>query len=355
MKVLIIQQKMIGDVLTSSILFEAIKYKYPDATLHYVINSHTYPVVEHNPFIDQFHFFTQEHEKSKRELWQFAKAIRKEHFDVVIDVYSKYSSNLISLLSGAKTKISKYKWYTSFIYSHTYEDKTTSQTNAGLAIENRLQLLYPLNIDNSKIIRPKIYLTDKEKVLAKKVLETNHIDLKKPVYMIGVLGSGQAKTYPFDYMAKIIDTIVSNEPKSQILFNYIPNQKGDAKAIYNLCTPQTQKQIYFEIFGSSLREFLALTSHCEALIGNEGGATNMAKALGIPTFTIFAPWIMKEAWNMFDNDQTHISVHLNDYDANLYQDVEDPKALKSRSTAYYEKFRPSFFKDKLVQFVNGLD
>jgi heptosyltransferase-2 len=57
MKVLIIQQKMIGDVLATSVLFEAIKQKYPKAKLHYVLNSHTYPVVEHNPFIDKFHFF----------------------------------------------------------------------------------------------------------------------------------------------------------------------------------------------------------------------------------------------------------------------------------------------------------
>ena len=53
MKVLVIQQKMIGDVLTSSILFEAIKIEHPSAELHYLINSHTVPVVENNPFVDK--------------------------------------------------------------------------------------------------------------------------------------------------------------------------------------------------------------------------------------------------------------------------------------------------------------
>jgi len=32
---------MIGDVLTSSVLFEAIKLKHPSAELHYLVNSHT--------------------------------------------------------------------------------------------------------------------------------------------------------------------------------------------------------------------------------------------------------------------------------------------------------------------------
>ena len=69
MKVLIIQQKMIGDVLTTSILFEAIKNKYPDSDLHYVINSHTFPVVENNPFIDRFIFITHEIEKNKTSIF----------------------------------------------------------------------------------------------------------------------------------------------------------------------------------------------------------------------------------------------------------------------------------------------
>ena len=54
MKILIIQQKMIGDVLTSSILFEALRTQYKEATLHYLINQNTVAVVENNPYIDEF-------------------------------------------------------------------------------------------------------------------------------------------------------------------------------------------------------------------------------------------------------------------------------------------------------------
>ena len=97
---------MIGDVLTSSILFEALREKYPDAELHYLINTHTFPVVENNPFIDEFIFFTPEAESSKRELIRLAKSVKKTGYDIIIDVYSKLSSNIITLFSGAKIKIS---------------------------------------------------------------------------------------------------------------------------------------------------------------------------------------------------------------------------------------------------------
>ena len=341
---------MIGDVLATSILFEAIKHKYPNAELHYVLNSHTYPVVEGNPFIDQYKFFTPEHEKSKRKLLQFAKKLRDENYDVVIDVYSKFSSNILSFYSKAQTKISKYKHYSAFIYSHNFRNAQTPQTNAGLAIENRLQLLQPLDIDGSNIITPKIYLTKDEKNNAKIFLESNGVDLNKPLYMIGVLGSGSNKTYPFKYMAEIIDTIVSEQPESQVLFNYIPKQETDAKAIFELCLPETRNQIYFNVFGKSLRDFLALTSHCTALIGNEGGATNMAKALNIPTFTIFSPWIIKEAWNMFDNNATHTSIHLNDVKPELYSS-KSSKEMKSEAFVLYETFSSKLIIPKLKKYL----
>ncbi|NBC57221.1 MAG: lipopolysaccharide heptosyltransferase family protein, partial [Bacteroidetes bacterium] len=51
MKILVIQQKMIGDVLTSSVICENLKRNFPNAEVHYLINRFTLPVVENNPYI----------------------------------------------------------------------------------------------------------------------------------------------------------------------------------------------------------------------------------------------------------------------------------------------------------------
>lgn len=343
---------MIGDVLATSILFEAIKNKYPSAQLHYVINTHTYAVVKENPFIDKFYFFTPEHENSKRKLWQFANQLRKEKYDVVIDVYAQLSSKIIASRSKAATRISINKDYNALIYNHRFKNKMVPKTNAGLAIENRLQLLQPLGIDTTNIIKPKIYLSDSEKDLAKQFLTSNGIDLDKPLFMIGVLGSGKNKTYPFEYMAKVLDTIATKKPNCQMLFNYIPKQEAEAKSILNLCRPNTRSRIFFELFGSNLRDFLAITSHCDALIGNEGGAINMAKALNIPTFTIFSPWIKKEAWNMFDDGTKHLSVHLKDYRSDVYTNIRHPKTLKPLTPKLYKEFKPSLFIEALQSFLS---
>lgn len=341
---------MIGDVLTSSILFEAIKLKYPDAETHYVINSHTHAVVKNNPYIDKFQFVGQEIQKSKKQLFIFSKNLKEEQFDVVIDVYSKTSSNVMSWFTKAKTRISKYKYYTAFLYTHTFKDKKNPETNAGLAIENRLQLLKPLNIEAPKTIRPIIHLTELEKNKASTLLNSASINLNKPLYMISVIGSSAAKTYPAVYMAELIDTIVTKKKEVQILFNYFPKQESDAKFIYDLCESSTQKQIYFDVFGESLRDFLAITYHCDALIGNEGGAVNMAKALNVPTFTIFSPWIKKEVWGLFEDKKQNVSVHLKDFKPELYYG-KTARTLKRNWKHLYEQFSPNFFSEKLEKFI----
>lgn len=351
MKILIIQQKMIGDVLTSSILFEAIKEKYPKAELHYLINSYTLPVVENNHSIDEFVLYTPEIQKNKIKLLSFILSIRQNKYDVVIDIYSKLSSNLISFLSNANTKISYYKNYTSFIYTHNIKRKKYINTANGLEISNRLLLLKPIDI-HKESIKPKIYLNDSEIFNGKVYLQNNSINFKTPLFMISVLGSSENKTYPLPYMAKIIDTIVA-ETNGQILFNYIPSQYEKAKTVYDFCKAETKKHIYFNVFGKNLREFLAITKHCSALIGNEGGAINMAKALNTPTFSIFSPWINKEGWNMFEDDKIHVSIHLKDCKPELY-DNEMLKKLKNKSHLLYEAFKPKFIIPKLERYLKNI-
>ena len=153
-------------------------------------------------------------------------------------------------------------------------------------------------------------------------------------------------------MAEIIDTIVA-ETKGQILFNYIPSQLQQAKIVYGFCKAETKKHIHFNIFGKNLREFLALTKNCDALIGNEGGAINMAKALDIPTFSIFSPWIKKEGWNGFENDGTHVSVHIKDFNSNLY-DNKIQKEIKKEAKVFYEAFQPKYFLTVLKKFLKTI-
>jgi len=186
-------------------------------------------------------------------------------------------------------------------------------------------------------------LTATELAVAQKRWATYLNPPDSPVWMISAIGSRDFKTYPLPYMAQLIDDLAQRAP-GIILLNYEPHQKDQALQLKALCAPATQSRIAFEVYESDLRGFLALLGGCTALLGNEGGATNMAKAVGIPTFSIFSPDVDKNAWNMFEDGQWHDSVSWEEV-----VPVESQKAVSGGER--YLEMRPEYLLPRWRAFI----
>lgn len=342
---------MIGDVLASTIICEHLKIHFPNSEVHYIINEHTLAVVDGNPSIDKILLFKNEFRRSRVAFYRFLKSIEKEKYDVVIDVYCKLESNLISSYAKAPIKISYEKWYSKFVYSHLFSYSQNEDTKLGLAIENRLLLLSPIIEKLSRQdLMPKIYFSDDEIKKSKEFLIENRIDNSKKIVMIGILGSGENKSYPLDYLATLINIFTENYDAT-ILFNYIPSQKTQVTELLKLCSKKSRETIREDVFSPSLREFLLVLSQCDVYIGNEGGASNMSKALGIPNFSIFSPWISKKAWLTFHEDSKNRAVHLADYLKDDFNKVPR-KERKTKALELYQLFKPSYIKEDLFSFLD---
>ena len=336
---------MIGDVLTTSALFEVIKAEYTEAELHFLVQNHTTAVLEGNPHIDRVII------SNKTE--DLHSVLKAENYDIVIDVYSKIRSAWMAKRLGVKKRFGYSKWFGPVLYSQHFPLAIKSEHGIALALENRLSLLKPFVNTIDYKIQPKIYLNQEELDKVKSRLETFDFEVTKPLYMLNVLGSSQDKTYPPQDMAQLIDSIVKHEPDAQLLFNYIPSQLDEAKEIFDACKRITQNRIRLDFYGESLREFIVLTSFCTALIGNEGGAIHMAKAVNIPTFAIFSPWIRTDDWNVNMYDSKNIAIHLKDYKPELYQ-VYNQKEFKKNQASLYKQFLPSLIEKDLIEFLKNL-
>ena len=148
----------------------------------------------------------------------------------------------------------------------------------------------------------------------------------------------------------VLDVVETTQ--GTLLFNYIPNQKAEAKEIYDLCNKTTQNHIFFDTYANSLRGFLGLLSQCTALIGNEGGAVNMAKALFVPTFSLFSPSVDKETWQIFE-DEKNVSIHLKDLKPEIYTEY-DEKYIKEHTFKYFDEYPIVLIKEKLTAFINTI-
>lgn len=341
---------MIGDVLVSSIICNNLRIAYPDAQIDYLVYSSTTPVLEGNSSIDNIILFEEKYRKSKKELLQLGLQIRNEKYDVLIDAYSKLESWVLVLLSNAKRKISYKKPGRNFLYTDNIPFESYPKTNLGLAIERRLSLLEPLDLQIKTDPIPKLFVSDKENQDAIALFEKHKVQKDRKTIMISLLGSEKLKTYPLAFMAKVVDYIADQEDVN-ILFNYFPKQLESAKTVFNACKPSTQEKIYFDLLGDDLRSFIAIMNQCDLIIGNDGGAINMAKALEKPSFIIFSPWIEKKIWATFEDGIHHLSVHLKDFRPDLFVDKTE-KILKKEALSLYEEFKPDFFSDRIKLFLN---
>jgi heptosyltransferase-2 len=59
-------------------------------------------------------------------------------------------------------------------------------------------------------------------------------------------------------------------------FNYFPKQIHDAKTVLTVASSQPRTK-YILIYGGDLRGFIGILNQCNVIVGNDGGATNMAK------------------------------------------------------------------------------
>ncbi|PWK00847.1 heptosyltransferase-2 [Flavobacterium araucananum] len=341
---------MIGDVLISSIICNNLRTAYPDAQIDYLVYASTTPVLEGNSSIDNIILFEEKHRKSKKELLKLAFEIRNEKYDLLIDAYSKLESWIIVLLSNAKRKISYKKPGRNFLYTDNVPFEPFPKTNLGLAIERRLSLLEPIGLKIKTDPIPKLFVSTQENQEAMAIFEKHNVQKDRKTVMISLLGSEKLKTYPLEFMSQIVDYI-ADHANVNILFNYFPKQIEDAKTVYNACKASTQEKIYFDLLGGDLRSFIGIVNQCDLIIGNDGGAINMAKALEKPSFIIFSPWIEKKIWATFEDGIQHLSVHLKDYREDLFE-YKTEKMLKKESLSLYQEFKPEYFETQLKSFLN---
>jgi ADP-heptose:LPS heptosyltransferase len=349
MKILVIQQKMIGDVLVSSLICNNLRLSYPDAQIDYLVYETTTPVLEGNTAIDNLILFTKEHRESNWAFLKLAFKVRKEKYDIVIDAYSKLESWVFVAISGAKRKISYKKPARKFLYTDNVPFAMFPKTNLGLAIERRLSLLKPLNLSTDFDPIPKLFVTEFEKNQADELFFKHNVQQNRKTVMISLLGSEANKTYPLQFMAEIVNNIGLHFDVN-ILFNYFPKQLDDAQKVFDLCQPAVKQKIYFDLFGNDLRSFIAIMNKCDLIVGNDGGAINMAKALNKPSFIIFSPWIEKKIWSTFEDGIHHKSVHLEDFKPLLFENKSEKK-IKTETPVLYQQFDPKLFLDQLNLFL----
>ncbi|CAM3988993.1 glycosyltransferase family 9 protein [Flavobacterium sinopsychrotolerans] len=349
-KVLIIQNKRIGDVLISSVIANNFKAKYPNSEVHFMAYDFTNGVLMNNPNIDKIISINDKELKKLPVLLKLILQIRKEKYDIIFDPYSKTQSRLICKFSGAKQTIghkSRKKIGNFGYYTHPVTISKEKTKICGKAIEDRIHLLNQAGNFEPIDYEPKIFLSEQEK---KEDWLSKYSN--KKVIVLGVLGSTPQKSMPYEYVAEIVD-FISSKYDVNILFNYAPHQKEEAEKIYQMC--KNKSNIILDVYAKNIRDFIKIMNHCTLLVSNEGGIVHIAKALNKPTFTIFSPYVNQDHWASFEDGKFHHSVHLLEMKPNLFDSFtfEERKKIEKNPDELYKQLTPEMILPALDIFLKN--
>lgn len=98
--------RLIGDVVFTTPLVRALRREYPQARLVYVVEADAAPVVRHNPHLDEV--IVAPRTRGLRRVvddLRLARRLRRERFDVAIDLHGGPRSGWLAWASGARERI----------------------------------------------------------------------------------------------------------------------------------------------------------------------------------------------------------------------------------------------------------
>ena len=106
MNLLLVRLRLIGDVVFTTPAIRALRRRYPDARLVYLVEEAAAPVVAHNPHLDEV--ITIRHSRGARRLaddLRLARQLRARRFDVAIDLHGGPRSAWLTWSSRAPVRV----------------------------------------------------------------------------------------------------------------------------------------------------------------------------------------------------------------------------------------------------------
>lgn len=102
-KFLIIQTSFIGDVVLATSIAEKLHHQFPEARIDVLVRKGNETLFDEHPFIKKVWIWNKQQNKLLN-MFKLGKDLRREKYHDVINLQRFFSSGLLTLLSGAKTK-----------------------------------------------------------------------------------------------------------------------------------------------------------------------------------------------------------------------------------------------------------
>jgi heptosyltransferase-2 len=155
-KILIIQTAFIGDVILATALVEQISRQYPETGIHFLLRKGNENLLANNPHLKKVFVWNKKYQKY-RSLFRLISEIRKEQYDLLLNLQRFASTGFLSVLSKAGERRGFCTNPLSFLYDDAVPHKIGDGTHEIERNQHLLRLQKPVTT-----CLPRLYPSEKD-------------------------------------------------------------------------------------------------------------------------------------------------------------------------------------------------
>ena len=290
-RILVSRLRQIGDVILTLPLVDALRERFPDATIDYLAETAPAQAAIGHPALGTVYALP-----GKGRLlpapWGLLRALRAANYDWVIDLYGNPRSAILAAWTGAPIRVGPTRRARRHLYSHHIPVVREPLS----AIAHHLLALRSLGVE-ARETAPRLHLTAGE-------LEAGRTALAErlgaadagagaggapgaPTIGLHVGNRWSAKRWPEERFAALLRLLSRQGLRPVVLAG--PGEEDLAGRVA-LAAPRGSAPI---VAGLPLRQYWAAVAALDVLVTNDGSPLHAGPALGVPTVGILGPTVPK--------------------------------------------------------------
>ncbi len=276
-RILLIKPSSLGDIIHGLPVLKAIRDKWPDAKISWVIKDIYADIINENPLIDDLILLKKN--SLTTSILSFRKKLRHGRFDLAVDMQGLFRSGLIAFLSGAPVRVgfSNARELAPLFYTHKVDAPLHLH-----AVDRNLKLADSLDCKNQEINFP-LNISQEAQQEVSEFLQKNQLDNRQPVITFVPGARWEKKRWPSKSFSRLGD-FLNKELRAGIIVTGSRQEEGLIHKIRG-----DIKNSSSEAAGFTLSKLTELLKRSDVVVTNDSGPMHIAAAVGTPVVALFGP------------------------------------------------------------------
>lgn len=294
MNILLIRLRLIGDVVFTTPAVRAIRRRFPDARISYVVEPGSWAVVLGNPHLDEV-IVAPLGRGLERVRWDLTMAwkLRQKRFDLVFDFHGGPRSAWFTWATGAPQRIGYRVTARSWVYT-TVVDRPR-ELRRRHSVENQWDLLLPLGIAAPDPSRDptEMPIDDKAAEHARARLAAAGWRAGQRLIVVHVSAGNPFRRWPPAAFVELLEQLVRADPDRRLLLTAGPSDEIAARQIAEAVRDRLGEGQRAAVLDHSeefsLAELRAVLEHASLFIGGDSGPLHVAGTTRVPIVGLYGP------------------------------------------------------------------